>query len=291
MESERFKQRLTLIFISSVALYAINKVYNKLNSTQKRQFDHRYANSDSESDIMSSDYDELSQTSSSHPLSDISSQTSVTLVANGEPTYVSRNKMVMTLNGEIIAKPPTKDVDESSNASFNVPLNRQSRNTAKLSNKLQRQQNAKEFLRHLRNVKNEVVVTKTTGKRPLKTQRGQKLDCFMLNEDLETMSIAESVMSDDQIENLPTFDHEQESDFEQSKTLMEKFTKEKAMRRKVKVDAKPEMVKTKPKKVKKSKRDDLKLNSKDLSNKNDYVFFEVLATYADAYIQNSSKKD
>ena len=196
--------------------------------------------------------------------------------------FENRNNLIFGANDEIIAYAHVVDSDATSIGSYSLQPKRVNRKAIANS----RENNAKKFLGQLDKMRSKVLTNRLT----LKDYKNRKR--CVGNKELISVNDASTSKNIDSV-----FDDSVKSDDEiqETKTLEEKFIKEKQRQQNSK---NPKIVlkadlsnnnKPKRKRCKTSRKRKFHIDYDDLNRKDNYIFFEVLAVYANSYLAEGKK--
>uniref|UniRef100_A0A7S3N3L6 Uncharacterized protein n=1 Tax=Euplotes harpa TaxID=151035 RepID=A0A7S3N3L6_9SPIT len=180
------------------------------------------------------------------------------------------------MNDEIIAQNYADDNETSSVSSYTMDP----RGVRARPVKRDRSQNARKFLDKLKKARDEVVAKRIANPNKHILRAKQSVKASICEKKCEVDS------STDPNSSLFTIKQNE------ARNLKEKFFKEKQMQKlmnKTKPEFKPCYLNpvAKPKKRKTNKQ--FEINYEDLDRKDNFIFFEVLATYADAYLKDEER--
>lgn len=280
MEADKVKQSIALIMISTVTLLSLRKIFNTIVKKNNDEYDLSSDSFSSDSYTSSNSSNEFDLTSSSNQSSELVSESNRSGSPYKSRFYITKTNVVINKDDEIVGRIKSKDNDISVDDSFGQIEDQNQQN----ENNNERNYKANEFFQHLTDVKDKAVKLRLFEDKKHKSRK--KSSKVGLQEDSDSISMLESEYSSDD-ENLQNLHEYFEADTSKSKNLKEKFEKERAMIKLLKGKNKPQKIK----KVRKLQRNvrcsktDLELNSKDFDHKSDYIFFEVLASYADAFLE------
>jgi hypothetical protein len=287
METNSLKDKALLVLISSVAFFSVKFMYMYFKKSKKLSVDDDACASEyssSKNTSYASFVDGLWQDEDEALEGSITSDSST----DSDLVHTYKNNLYFGMNDEILAKGHLLDTSISSISSYALQ-------TKRVSNKLtkdSREMNAKKFLDKLDKVKSKVIEKRTTLQDyhdQFKESKGfvridqdisSELDKSTLKSTGSLNIDSESMLQDEQ---------------QETKTLEEKFIKETQRHHKA-AGFNKENIKDTKQKVKKNKKKqrtyknkELNINYNDVNRKDNFIFFEVLAVYADTYLDKSDK--
>lgn len=284
MESGGIKDKAMLILVSSVTLFSIKLLYNYFTSAKKTRVLQEISTESSECSYSDEANDPWSSNSGERAQRDVIDNT-VASDSNSDDGfgYENKNNLIFGANDEIIAYAHVVDSDATSIGSYSLQPKRVSRR----ANANSRENNAKKFLSQLDKMRTKVLSNRLTLKDYKNKQKGAPW-----NQELISVNDASTFKNADSI-----FDESVRSDDEvqETKTLEEKFIKEKQRQQnsknpKVSLKASPSNDhKPKRKRCKTSRKGKFHIDYEDLNRKDNYIFFEVLAVYANSYLSEGKK--
>lgn len=200
----------------------------------------------------------------------------------------TRNNLILNKNDEILA---ANDIADSDTSSLNSYLPRQIKMNRTTAN-VNRARNAKKFLDQFEKAKQKVIKNRTAqvNLKPVKKSKNTKR---MIIEDKSENDLSTGA------EGRSSFNAE--DDLCEAKNLKEKYLKEIRKQRLMDIpnlegDSDPKLIKGKPNNriryaKTSNKKKNLNIDYEDLNRKDNYIFFEVLATYVDSYLDDDQRKN
>ena len=197
----------------------------------------------------------------------------------------TKNNLILNENDEILATNNIQDSDSSSLNSY-LPRNRR---VGKSQYRTSRANNAKKFLEQVEKAKKEVINKRITQSH-WKVNKKTKETKYKIMEDKTENELSTGAEGKSEI-NL-------EDSFWEAKNLKEKYLKEIRKQKKLNKtnnipQSDPKLIKaksiTRARKLKTTRNKNFNIDYEDLNRKDNFIFFEVLATYADAYLSEDER--
>lgn len=283
MESGSLKQSAFLALVSGITYVSVKLLYDYFSKgkMQKYREDDTEDTEYSYEQYSENTYSDVSQEwNSNEVVEDIVDSDS----SQDEHFYNPNNNLVLAMDDKIIASNHCIDSDASSIASYNVNCKRVTH-----KNKVNcRENNAKKFLENLDKMCSKVKQKRLTlqdYKENLKISKGNQK---RLNQDSNwrsEYSTIKSVTSED-IGSTKPMDEEFNN---KSLTLQQKFMFEK--QKHVKPQKVKEVSKKQSRRCKSFRKEDLSINYDDVNRKDNYIFFEVFAVYANNFIEAQDRSN
>ncbi|CAI2374320.1 unnamed protein product [Moneuplotes crassus] len=280
MESIPFKHKALIVIGSSILFYCFNQLVN----WKKQEKLSETSDISEDTVIMVSEEMSLDEPSGVHREEE-SRESLSDDEFNYNLVYTNKNNCVIDCHDEIIATNNARDCESLSRDSSTI-----SPHKARKTKGRNREQNARKFFEKLSKTKSKVVKKKLEMEdyyARLKNSKGfvkighqnlKEIDLSSENSSCLTEGDDGSCMNS-QVKN------KNRSKKDPSKDLFKSGTEKKfqSMERSSSIKKAKVLVGRKPKKIRKK---DLKVHYNDLNKKDNYVFFELLATYADQYLDN-----
>lgn len=287
METNTIKDKALLVLMSSIAFFSVKFMYTYFIKSKKLTIDDDACASEcssSKNTSYASFVDGLSQDEDEALEGSLTSNSST----DSDLVHTYKNNLYFGMNDEIIAKGHVLDTSISSVSSYAFQ-------TKRVSNKLirdSREMNAKKFLDKLDKIKSKVIEKRTTLQDYNEQFKGTK-GFVRIDHDLS------SELDKSTLKSTGSLNVDSESmlndEKQETQTLEEKFIKETQRHHKAaklnnenKKDSLQKIKKTK-KKCRAVRPKELNINYNDVNRKDNFIFFEVLAVYADTYLDKFDK--